>query len=81
MLPGSGSAQAEELLASVRSSLEQDPPEALEQTALSAGITEVVAGDDPGTALERATHALWQARHAGRGTVVVAMANGAGRAG
>jgi diguanylate cyclase (GGDEF)-like protein len=81
MLQGSRSAQAEELFARIRSSLEAEQPSEPEHLALSAGITELVPTDDAATALDRAQHALMQARQAGRGTVVVAMANGENRAG
>jgi len=40
---------------------------------LNAGITEVAEDEDAQTALGRAEHALWQARQAGPGTVVVAV--------
>jgi hypothetical protein len=42
--------------------------------SLAAGITELVRGDDAGSVLERARHALLQARHLGQGVVVVATA-------
>jgi PleD family two-component response regulator len=40
---------------------------------LSAGITELAEHDDAHSALGRAEHALWQAKQAGRGTIVVAV--------
>jgi PleD family two-component response regulator len=40
---------------------------------LSAGITELAEGDDAPAALGRAEHALWQAKQAGHGTVVIAL--------
>ena len=40
---------------------------------LTAGITELVERDGAQTALGRAEHALWQAKQAGRGTIVVAV--------
>jgi GGDEF domain-containing protein len=40
---------------------------------ISAGVTELVERDDADSLLGRAEHALWQARQAGRGTVVVAV--------
>jgi len=40
---------------------------------LSAGITELAEGDDASAALGRAEHALWQAKQAGHGTVVIAV--------
>ena len=49
------------------------PAETESAIGLSAGVTEVVEGDDERTAFARAEHALWQARQAGRGTVVVAL--------
>jgi GGDEF domain-containing protein len=44
------------------------------EIVLSAGITELVERDGAETALGRAEHALWQAKQAGRGTIVVAVA-------
>jgi len=49
------------------------PAETESAIGLSAGVTEVVEGDDERAAFARAEHALWQARQAGRGTVVVAL--------
>jgi diguanylate cyclase (GGDEF)-like protein len=71
VLPGSGVDEAEALVDALQSSLEPayDEP----GTVLSAGVTEVAEGDDAQTALGRAEHALWQAKQAGRGTVVVAV--------
>jgi GGDEF domain-containing protein len=43
------------------------------ELVVSAGITELVERDDADSLLGRAEHALWQARQAGRGTVVVAV--------
>ena len=40
---------------------------------LSAGITELADSEDAQRALARAEHALWQARQAGPGTIVVAV--------
>ncbi len=46
---------------------------------LSAGITELAERDDAQSALGRAEHALWQAKQAGRGTIVVAVPGRRGR--
>ncbi len=43
------------------------------ELTISAGITEFVERDGAETALGRAEHALWQAKQAGRGTIVVAV--------
>jgi diguanylate cyclase (GGDEF)-like protein len=43
------------------------------EITISAGITEFVERDGAETALGRAEHALWQAKQAGRGTIVVAV--------
>ncbi len=71
VLAGS-SADAEALLGTLQTTL--GPAEGEYELRLSAGVTEVVAGDDGEGALARAEHALWQARQAGPGTVVVALA-------
>ncbi len=42
---------------------------------LSAGITELAEDDDADAGLGRAEHALWQAKQAGAGTIVVAVPN------
>ena len=71
VLAGS-SADAEALLGTLQTAL--GPAEGEYKLRLSAGVTEIVAGDDGEGALARAEHALWQARQAGPGTVVVALA-------
>lgn len=71
VLPGSGVDDAEGLVDAVQSSLE--PPYEDVGVVLSAGVTEIADGDDAQTILGRAEHALWQAKQAGRGTVVVAV--------
>lgn len=71
VLPGSGIHEAEALVDALQTSLE--PPHDEGGIVLSAGITEIVDGDDARSALDRAEHALWQAGRAGPGTVVVAV--------
>jgi diguanylate cyclase (GGDEF)-like protein len=71
VLPGSGLHEAEALVDALQSQLE--PPHDEAGLVLSAGITEATEGDDADAALGRAEHALWQARQAGPGTVVVAV--------
>lgn len=71
VLSGATADDAEALLGSLHA-----PGEAVGELAgieLTAGITELVDRDGAQTALARAEHALWQARQAGRGTVVVAV--------
>ncbi len=71
VLAGS-SADAETLLGTLQAGLGSAKAEY--ELRLGAGVTEIVAGDDGECALARAEHALWQARQAGAGTVVVALA-------
>ena len=71
VLPGSGIDEAETLVDALQSSLE--PPYDEGGVVLNAGITEAAEDEDAQTALGRAEHALWQARQAGPGTVVVAV--------
>jgi diguanylate cyclase (GGDEF)-like protein len=71
VLPGSGLHEAEALVDTLQSALE--PPHDETGLVLSAGITEAVDDDAPEVALGRAEHALWQAKQAGAGTVVVAV--------
>jgi diguanylate cyclase (GGDEF)-like protein len=71
VLPGSGVHGAEALVDALQSSLE--PPHHAPGLVLSAGITELAEGDDAEAGLGRAEHALWQAKQAGAGTVVVAV--------
>lgn len=72
ILSGSTAGEAESVFAVIQSSPE--PPSALDWPAVSAGITELSWGDDAASVFGRAEHALWRAKRAGRGTVVVAMA-------
>lgn len=72
ILCGSTAVEAEGLFAAIQSS--PGPPSALDWPAVSAGITELSWGDDAASVFGRAEHALWRAKRAGRGTVVVAMA-------
>ena len=62
---------AEALIGAVQASL--DPPPGVERLTLCAGITELAHGESGPAALERAEHALWQAKQVGHGTVVVAV--------
>jgi diguanylate cyclase (GGDEF)-like protein len=73
ILPGAAAADAERMLAALRSSLD-DEPTGGDRPLVSAGITELTGGDDPADVALRAEHALGRARLAGRGTVVVAVA-------
>lgn len=73
VLPGSGAENAEALIDALQSSLE--PPHDDAGLVLSAGITELGVDDDAEAGLSRAEHALWQAKQAGPGTVVVAVPN------
>ena len=71
VLSGSTVDDAEALLGTVHA-----PPATDDESAhlmLTAGITELADGDDAMAAFERAEHALWQAKQAGHGTVVIAV--------
>jgi diguanylate cyclase (GGDEF)-like protein len=71
VLSGSTVDDAEALLGTVH-----ERPATNDETTrltLSAGITELAEGDDAAAALERAEHALWQAKQTGQGTVVIAL--------
>jgi diguanylate cyclase (GGDEF)-like protein len=72
ILPRSSVADAERVFAALQGSLEKQPSEDVDRLVLSAGITELAAGDDLDTVLGRANQALWQAKQAGTGTLVVA---------
>jgi diguanylate cyclase (GGDEF)-like protein len=69
-LSGATADDAEALVGSLHG---QGDVEDLAGIRLTAGITELVERDGAQTALGRAEHALWQARQAGPGTVVVAV--------
>jgi diguanylate cyclase (GGDEF)-like protein len=71
VLSGSTVDDAEALLGTVHASPASDDESP--RLTLTAGITELADGDDATTALERAEHALWQAKQAGHGTVVIAV--------
>jgi GGDEF domain-containing protein len=74
ILTGSTAAEVESEFAALQTSLHTQAPGEFEWLAVSAGITELAWGDDVRSILGRAEHALWRARRAGRGTVVIAMA-------
>jgi diguanylate cyclase (GGDEF)-like protein len=74
ILEGSTADKAEVVLAALQASLAKDPPREFEWHGVSAGITELAWGDDVASVFGRAEHALWRAKRAGTGTVVVAMA-------
>ena len=76
VLAGATADDAEALLGALHSARHDDPVDAI---TLSAGITELAEHDDAQSALERAEHALWQAKQAGRGTIVVAVPGTRGR--
>ena len=71
VLSGSTVDDAEALLGTVHAGSTGD--DETSRLTLSAGITEVAEGDDAPAALGRAEHALWQAKQAGHGTVVIAL--------
>lgn len=66
--------RAEAFLAALRASLDAHAPTEFEWLGMSAGITELASGDDATSVFGRVEHALWRAKRAGTGTVVVAMA-------
>jgi diguanylate cyclase (GGDEF)-like protein len=74
ILPASTVDDAEGLLGVVQEALGEESARGVRIT-LSAGITELTDSDDARLALGRAEHALWQAKQAGRGTVVIALTN------
>jgi len=74
ILGGSTAAEAENVFATLQSPPGTQASSAFDWPAVSAGITELSWGDDAGSVFGRAEHALWRAKRAGRGTVVVAMA-------
>jgi diguanylate cyclase (GGDEF)-like protein len=71
VLSASTTHDAEALLGAVQASLE--PPPGVERLTLCAGVTELANGEAAPGALERAEHALSQAKQVGYGTVVVAV--------
>jgi diguanylate cyclase (GGDEF)-like protein len=70
VLSGATADDAEALLGSLHAPGDDHDAGAI---VLSAGITEHVERDGAETVLGRAEHALWQAKQAGRGTIVVAV--------
>ena len=79
ILPQTTANGAESVVAALQASLRDSPPEGTERFVVSAGITELTATDDQDSVFGRAEEALWHARQAGEGTVVVATANGDAR--
>ena len=70
VLAGATVDDAEALLGALHSA---DHDDRIDGITLSAGITELAERDDAQSALGRAEHALWQAKQAGPGTIVVAV--------
>ena len=70
VLSGASADDAEALVGSLHGQGDAEDPAGIR---LTAGITELVERDGAQTALGRAEHALWQARQAGPGTVVLAV--------
>jgi GGDEF domain-containing protein len=70
VLPGATADHAEALLGSLHAAGGANEPSGV---TLGAGVTELVERDGAQTLLARAEHALWQARQAGPGSVVVAV--------
>lgn len=79
LMPQTTANDAESMFAALQASLQARPPDGTDRLVVSAGITELTTSDDPGSVFGRAEQALWQARQAGEGTVVVATANGDSR--
>ena len=79
ILPQTTASGAEHVVAALQASLRDSPPEGTEAFVVSAGITELTATDDQDSVFGRAEEALWHARQAGEGTVVVSTANGDAR--
>jgi diguanylate cyclase (GGDEF)-like protein len=74
ILPNATVIDAESVFAGVQASLRHTPPEELPGLALSAGVAELGADDDPIGVFERAHLALRDAKQGGKGTAVVATA-------
>jgi GGDEF domain-containing protein len=72
ILSGSTATDAEDVFATLQAGAGEEA--GLYWPSVSAGITELAWGDDAASVFGRAEHALWRAKRAGRGTVVVAMA-------
>ena len=68
--------EAESLVLALQASLAGWPPADAGQLRISAGITDLTPRDTPDSVLDRARHALWQAKQTGTGTIVVAHAEG-----
>src|SRR5262249_40850599 len=76
LLREASASEAESLLLALQASLPGWPPADAGQLRLSAGITDLTPRDTPDSVLDRARHALWQAKQTGEGTIVVAHAEG-----
>lgn len=79
ILPHTTANGAERVVAALQASLRDSPPEGTERFVVSAGITELTSTDDQDSVFGRAEEALWHARQAGEGTVVVSTADGDAR--
>ncbi len=68
--------EAEGLVRALQASLAGWPPVDAGQVRISAGVTDLTPRDTSDSVLDRARHALWQAKRTGNGTIVVAHAEG-----
>jgi diguanylate cyclase (GGDEF)-like protein len=76
LLRDASASEAEGLVLALQASLGGWPPAESGELRISAGITDLTPRDTPDSVLDRARHALWQAKQTGNGTVVVAHADG-----
>jgi diguanylate cyclase (GGDEF)-like protein len=71
-LPESTTADGEQLYHRLRSAVSSKPVGQAGQLTVSAGIAELLAGDDPTTFFERADEALYRAKERGKSQIVAA---------
>lgn len=75
-LRDASASEAEGLILALQASLAGWPPPEAGELRLSAGITDLTPRDNTESVLDRARHALWQAKQSGKGTIVVAHTEG-----
>lgn len=76
LLRDASASEAESLVLALQASLAGWPPADAGELRISSGITDLTPRDTAESVLDRARHALWQAKQTGVGTIVVAHAEG-----
>lgn len=71
VLPGAGEEEATEFGERIREAVENEPFPIGRRVTISAGVTEMIPGDTPGSLVGRADKGLYEAKETGRNRVVL----------